>query len=143
MLNINLSYKPPSSWMIFFRSGGHPRQFSCLKRFRDLVVPGGSCRKVIILQWSQLPSGLLVIGQSLLQIKGGVTGASVHTPIQRNSTYWYPTLVPLEMPYFRVLRSYSEVGRTAVRTSVLKPATSRNDVALIYHNSISTYVTNI
>ena len=57
--------------------------------------------------------------------------------------YLYPTLVPLVMPYFRVLRSYSEVGRTAGQTSVPRPATSKNDVALIYHNLISTYVTNI
>ena len=57
--------------------------------------------------------------------------------------YWYPTLVPLGMPYFQFLIYYSEVGRTAGKMSVLQPATSKNDVALIYHNLISTYITNI
>ena len=57
--------------------------------------------------------------------------------------YWYPTLVSPGKPHFRVLRSYSEVGRTSGRTSILQFATSKNNVALIYYNLISTYVTNI
>ena len=54
MLNVNLSYNPTSSWRILFRYGGYPRQFSRLKKFRALVVPGGGCRKGIILQGGQI-----------------------------------------------------------------------------------------
>ena len=86
MLHLHLSYKTPRSWRILFRSGGHPRQFSRLKKFRALVVPGGGFRKGIT-QGMQLPSGLPVIGQSCLRRKGDVIWVSVHSPIQRNSTY--------------------------------------------------------
>ena len=54
MLNIHLSYNPTTSWRILFHSGGCPRQFSRLKKFRALVVPGGGWHKGIILQWRQL-----------------------------------------------------------------------------------------
>ena len=87
MLNVNLSYKPPSYWRIPFRSRGRTRQFSRLKKFRAIVVPVGGCCKGIILQGRQLPSGLLVICQSRLRRKRDVMGASVHVPRQRNSTY--------------------------------------------------------
>ena len=64
-----------------------PRHFSRLKKFRSLVVPGGGCRKGGIIQGGQLPSGLPVIGQSCMRRKGGVTGASIHSPRQSNSMY--------------------------------------------------------
>ena len=54
MLNVHLSYNTPSYWRILFCSGGRPRQFSFLKKFRSLVVLGGGCRKGIILQGSKL-----------------------------------------------------------------------------------------
>ena len=54
MLNVQLSYKPTSSWRILFRYGGRPRQFSRLKKFRSLVVTGGGCHKGVIIQGSQL-----------------------------------------------------------------------------------------
>ena len=54
MFNVDLSYKPPSSWRMLSWSGGLPRQFTRLKRFRDLVIPGGGCRKGVILQGRQL-----------------------------------------------------------------------------------------
>ena len=54
MLNVNLSYKPPSYWRIPFWSGGLPRKFSCLKRFRALVIPGWVFRKGTTLQSRQL-----------------------------------------------------------------------------------------
>ena len=54
MLSVHLSYKPPSSWSILFCSGGRPRQFSCLKKFRSLVFPRGGCRKDIIIQGRHL-----------------------------------------------------------------------------------------
>ena len=57
MFSVYLSYKPPSSWKILFRFGGRPRQFSPLKKFRDLVVPGGGFLKEIIIQWRQLKRG--------------------------------------------------------------------------------------
>ena len=47
MLNLHLRFKPPSSCRILFRSGGHPGQFSCMKKFRYLVVPVGYFRKGI------------------------------------------------------------------------------------------------
>ena len=51
------------------------------------MVPGeGFCKRIII-QGRQLPPGLPVIGQSHLRRKGDIMGASVHAPIQRNSTY--------------------------------------------------------
>ena len=87
MLNVQLSYKPPSSWRALLRSGGRPRQFSRLKKFRDLMVPGGGCHKGVIPQGILTPTGVIPNGQSCLRRNGGVTGASVHTPIQRNSTY--------------------------------------------------------
>ena len=87
MLNVQLIYKPRSSWRILFWSGGHPSQLSCLKTFRDLVVPGGGRRKGTINQGILMPTGVLPNGQSFLRRKGGVMGASVHVPIQRNSKY--------------------------------------------------------
>ena len=80
MLNLNLSHKPPSSCRILFLSGGRARQFSCLKKFRSLVVTGEGFLKRIIIQGSQMPSGLPLIDQSLLRIKVDVTGLSGHAP---------------------------------------------------------------
>ena len=54
MFNVHLNYKPPSSWRVLYWSKGIPRQFTRLKRFRYLVVPGGGCCKGIILQGRQL-----------------------------------------------------------------------------------------
>ena len=51
ILNVHLSYKPPSSWRVLFWSGGLPGQFSRLKKLRTLVVPDGGCRKGVIIQW--------------------------------------------------------------------------------------------
>ena len=70
-----------------FWSGGRPGQFIHMKVFRALMVPGGGFCEGIILQGIHIPSGLPVIGQSFLRIKGYVTGACVHVTIQRNSTY--------------------------------------------------------
>ena len=50
MLNLHLSYNPPSYWSILFQYGGRPRYFSRLKKVRALVVPGGGCCKGIIIQ---------------------------------------------------------------------------------------------
>ena len=85
MLNVQLSYNLPNYWRIRFRSGGRPRQFSSLKYFGALVVPDGGWCKWIILKGGHLPSGLPLIGQSCLKIKGGVTEMSAHAPRQRNS----------------------------------------------------------
>ena len=87
MLKMHLSYKPPSSWRILFLSGGYPKKFSCLKYFRSLVVPDGGFHKGIILQGRQLTSGLPVIGQSRLRIKGEFMGASVYEFRKMNSMY--------------------------------------------------------
>ena len=87
MLNVHLIYKPPSFWGVLFRSGGYPSRFSCLKRFRALVVPSRGLRKGVIIQGILTPTGVLPNVQSCLRIKGDVTGSSVHSPIQRNSTY--------------------------------------------------------
>ena len=73
MSNINLNYKPPSYCRVFVWSGGCPRQFNCLKKFRDLVVPGGVFCTGIILQIILTPTGFLPNGQSFLIIKGDVT----------------------------------------------------------------------
>ena len=54
--NIHLSYKPPSSRMILFCSGVCPRQFSCMKRFRAIVVPCRRCCKGIIIQGRKIKS---------------------------------------------------------------------------------------
>ena len=63
MLNVYLIYKTPSSWRILFWSGGYPRQFSCLKISRFLVVPGGGYRKEIILQLIMTHTEVLPKGQ--------------------------------------------------------------------------------
>ena len=42
MLNINLSYKPPSSLRITIRSGGYPRNFSRLKNLGPWWSPAGA-----------------------------------------------------------------------------------------------------
>ena len=68
-------------------SVGHSRQLSCLKKFRSLKDTAGVCRKGIIIQVRQIPSGLPVIYQSLLRIKWSVTDASFNAPRQSNSTY--------------------------------------------------------
>ena len=105
MLNLHLSYKPPSYWGVLFRSVGRPRHFSRLKIFRDLVVPGGEFRKGIVIQVIMTPTGVLTNGNSFLIIKGGATLVSVHAPRQRNSLYRqtcrrsiYKTILP-ERPH--------------------------------------------
>ena len=70
LLNLHLSYKPPSYWRILFRSGGWPRQLNCLKKFRDLVVPGGGFHKGIIIQGSMAPTGVLPNGHSCFIKRG-------------------------------------------------------------------------
>ena len=87
MLNVRISYRPPSYWRILFWSGGHPRQFSRLKKFRALVVPRGGYRRETIIQGILKPMGVLPNGQSCSRRKGDVTEAPVHVPIQKNSTY--------------------------------------------------------
>ena len=62
-------------------------QFSHMKKFRALVVPSGICRKGVVIEGIQLPSGLPLIDQSFLRRKGDVRIASIHAPKQRNSTY--------------------------------------------------------
>ena len=79
---VHLGYKPPSSWRILFWSGGRPRKFSSLKKFRSLVVPSGGCRKEIIIQGIMTPTGVLPNGQSCLRRKRDITGESVHSPRQ-------------------------------------------------------------
>ena len=81
MLNVHISYKTTRYWRIIFWFGVRPRQFINMKNFRALVVPSGGCRKGIIIQGSQMPLDLLVIGQSCLRIKSDLIGASVHGPI--------------------------------------------------------------
>ena len=87
MLDVHLSYKPPSSWRILFRSAGFPTPSSCLKKFSALVVPGGGCRRGVILQGFQLKRRLSCGRRSCLRRKGGVTVVSVYAPRQRNSLY--------------------------------------------------------
>ena len=86
-MNVQLSYKPPSYWRIIFWYGGRPRQFSCRKKFRYLVVPCGGCCKGIVFQGILTPTGVLPNWQSFLRIKGSIKGASFHAPRQRNSMY--------------------------------------------------------
>ena len=86
-MNVNLSYKPPSSWRIIFLSGGYSSQFSCLKQFSALMVPSGGCNMEIIIQVIMTPMGVLPNGQSFLRIKLDLTVLSVHAPRQRNITY--------------------------------------------------------
>ena len=87
MFNVNLSYKPLSFLRILFWYGWRPRQFSCLKFSRDLTGTEGVCCKGIILQGGQITSGLSVIGQSCLIIKGGAYVSYVHAPRQKSSLY--------------------------------------------------------
>ena len=105
MLNVNLSYKPPSSWRILSRPGGCPRQFSCQKLFRSLTDPGGAYRKGVILQGRRLFSGLPVLFKSCLIIIVYIMVADVYAPRQRNSPfgqtsrqYIYRTILP-EQPH--------------------------------------------
>ena len=87
MLNVHLSYKSLSSWRTPFRYGGRPKQFSRLKEFAALLVPGGGYPKETIIQVILIHTGVLLNGQSCLRRKGDITGASVHSTTQRNSTY--------------------------------------------------------
>ena len=66
---------------------GNPRQFSLLEFFRSLVVPSGGWCKAIILQGNMMPAGVLQNVLFCLRRKGGITVASVHTPIQIKSPY--------------------------------------------------------
>ena len=84
---MHLSHKPTSSWRILFWSGGIPRKFICLKKFRSLTDPRRVYNKGIAVQGKQLPSGLSVIGHLFLRRKWYVIGASVRATRQRNSPY--------------------------------------------------------
>ena len=64
MFNIHLSYKLTSSSRVLLRYGGYPGQFSCLKKFRALVVPSGGCCKGINIQVIITPTRVLTNGQS-------------------------------------------------------------------------------
>ena len=64
VLNAHLSYKPPSSCRILVQYGGHPRQFSKLKKFRALVVLGRCLRKDIIIKGVLAPTEFLTNGHS-------------------------------------------------------------------------------
>ena len=70
MLNLHLSYKPPSSWRILFWSGGYPRQFIYLKPFRALVVSGGGCCKEITILVILTPTGFLKMYSNAWEEKG-------------------------------------------------------------------------
>ena len=107
MLNVNLNYKPPSSWKILFWSGGCPRQFSRLKIFRALTDPGGVCFKGTIIQERQMPSGLPAICKSLFRRKGDVIGESDHVLIQRN------------IPYRQMVRRLDSLSMRLDSTSIL------------------------
>ena len=63
MLNLHLNYKPTSFWKILFWCGWCPRQFSRLKHFRDMVVPGKGFCKGITIQGRQLKHRFPVAGQ--------------------------------------------------------------------------------
>ena len=87
MFNVHLSYKPPKYWRILFRYGVRHRQFSRLKKFRSLVIPGGVCCKGIIIEVIMTPTGVLWNRQSCLRRKGDVTGASIHVLKHSNIAY--------------------------------------------------------
>ena len=87
MSNVHLRYNPPISWRIMFWSGGNPRHFSSMKKFRSLVVPGGGWRKGITIKGILTPTEVLPNGISCLIRKGDVPGASINVPVQRNSAY--------------------------------------------------------
>ena len=75
MFNVRLRYKPTSSWSILFHSGLLPRQLSCLKNSRDMVVPGGGFRKEIIIQGVQIEFRLSCVRQLFLKIKTYCNGS--------------------------------------------------------------------
>ena len=75
MLNVHLSYKPPSSYRILFRYGGRPRQFSYLKIFRSLVVPIGRCHKGVIMQWRLMKRRFSCGRPVMLEKKRGCSGS--------------------------------------------------------------------
>ena len=111
MLNVNIIYKPPSSWREILWSRLCPRQFSHLKKFRTLVVLIGVCRKGVILQGIMAPTRVIQNGQSCSIIKGYVVVESFYTPIHRNSLYGNPVrrsiyeIISPKHPHLPILRS--------------------------------------
>ena len=87
MLNFHLSSKPPSYWRMPFQSVGRPRHLSCLKFSRFLVILVYIWHKVVIIQDVKLKRRFSPGRESCLIIKGGITVASLHAPIQRNIKY--------------------------------------------------------
>ena len=83
---MHLSYNTPSSWRIIFRYGGRPRQSSCLKKPRKMVVPGKGCRKEIILQERQLNRSFSY-GRPVMLEKLGVYNRRVWTCTQIYKQY--------------------------------------------------------
>ena len=88
-LNVHPIYKPPSFWRILFCYGGYPRQFSCLKSFRALVVPSGGCRKGVILQGRQL-KGRFSYGMPVMPDNKRGCGVSV-CPCTQTEEYYVCT----------------------------------------------------
>ena len=74
MLNVHISYKPPSYWRILFFYEGLPRQFNCLKRVRYLVVHREGFRKGIIHQGSHVKLSFYFVGPVMLDYKRGCNG---------------------------------------------------------------------
>ena len=87
MLKAHLSYNPPISWWILFRYGVRSRQVIHLKKFRAMVVSGGGFCEGKTIQVIMTTTVVLPNVQSYLRRKGDATGASVHAPRHRNSTY--------------------------------------------------------
>ena len=87
MLNFHLSSKPPSYWRMPFQSVGRPRHLSCLKFSRFLVILVYIWHKGVIIQDVKLKRRFSPGRESCLIIKGGITVASLHAPIQRNIKY--------------------------------------------------------
>ena len=86
MLNVHLSYKPPGSWRILFWSGGYPRKFSLVKKFRAFVVLDGGCRKEITLHEMQL-NRRFSCGRPVMPDKKRVYNGNVYPCTQTEEYY--------------------------------------------------------
>ena len=117
---MHLSYKPTSYLIILFWYGVHPGQFSRLKKFRALVVPGGGLCKGIIIQGIMMPMWVLPNGQSFLRRNGGITGAYLYAPRKNNIIYVHTyrwsccTMCTLEMCYGLIPPFWSNIVNPSI-----------------------------
>ena len=128
MFNVHLSYKPPSYGRILFRLERRPGKFSCIKKFRDLVVSGRFFCKGKIIQGRQLKRRISCGRPVMPEKKRGCNGSicsCTHTEEYYVSTYSKTVYIRYQTTKTLSL-SNPPIQTTPPRNPSLDPLQTRN-----------------